>query len=112
LKELFDRLMPTALYAGIGVREFWGMTPAEIIAMIQAHSRRRTDELKARTADIYNIAVLVNKSLCGNLKSLYREFPELYKEEAQKEELARFKEYMMKYARTNNARREAEKLGG
>lgn len=122
-KELFEKLLPLSLAAGVSILDYWDLTLAEIIAVLTNY--RKMEEKRANeTAMInYNQAVLiadfVGLRLNGKPLPSYQEiYPKAQTEEdsqAQKDRdykaMMLQKEQWLFYAKRHNANRK-KKLGG
>jgi hypothetical protein len=76
LGNLFDELLPTALFCNVSVFDFWDMTFGEIVLTIQAYNRRKEEEMKAQCISDYNLADLIALS-CARLVDKDLKFPKI-----------------------------------
>lgn len=92
LNMLFLNLLDNALYYGIKEEEYWNMTYGEVRRAIKAKAKKEKDEYKARLTAEYSLANLIGVSIAGlvsknaKMPSLYKCYPDLFKEEAEEEQ--------------------------
>lgn len=63
-------LLADALHAGLGVREYWELTPAETLGVLDAHAWRLEREREARAWAVWHTAALVRAKKLPALKRL------------------------------------------
>lgn len=90
-EEFFEQLLPTALKAGIGIKEYWDYTLAEIQLLITAKNEQLQEDHKLRLGYDYNLARLVSlfvgQSMAGEtIPSIEEVYPELYTKQQPDEE--------------------------
>lgn len=125
LEEFFIKdLLPNAMKAGVSYADFWDLTYGEIMLHIKVHNEVKVDELKAQAAQQHSLANLIGMSVArlmdkeAKFPTLYECYPELFAEEAKKEqeEMAEkewklYKARIMEYSMANNAKQKAKKEG-
>lgn len=91
LEDLFEKLLPAAIQAGMDFQQFWDSTYKEIIMYIQAYNRREENKLKTYATMVYRLADIMCPSIARLLseKAQYPKisavFPGLFPEEESEE---------------------------
>jgi hypothetical protein len=105
--------MESAVYCGVGIKEFWDLTIKEVSILIEAYNKHQKEQLQWEAQLCYDNAMLIGRTTAfimsggkDKIPQKYEVFPTLFeKPTPQQQDWRIAKERLMNFAKAHNQKR-------